>query len=216
MLKRQLRLEVAAKLTVLSKESIHKSSIMATNIISELDVFKSANSIGIYMHMDNEMETNHLINLAFNNNKTIYLPRIEKLNTFDDYQRFPSQRQCLHFLNVKSMMEVDELPARGKYSIREPDYLQERGNDLLFTDNKLDLMFLPAVAYTKQGSRLGHGLGFYDDFIKRYRKQYGETPILVGIGLPEQLVEDGEIEMEEHDEPLDYVILGNSIYKPTP
>lgn len=165
------------------------------------------------MHMDNEMETIHLINLAFNNNKSIYLPRIERLDTFDDYQRFPAQRQCLHFLQVHSQEEVESLPPRGKFSIREPDYTQDRENDLLLHNKKMDIMFLPAVGYTEQGSRLGHGAGFYDDFIKRYRKQHGETPILIGIGLPEQLVDEGEIEMEDHDEQLDYVVLGNSIYK---
>lgn len=212
MLKKQLRREIAGRLAALSREAIHKSSIQATHIVSELEVFRKSTTIGIYMHMDNEMETSHLTNLAFNNSKRVFLPRIENLATFDDYKRFPAQKQCLHFLEVETQAQVEALPVRGKYAIREPDYTAERTNDLLYTNTQMDIMFLPAVAYTKHGARLGHGAGFYDDFIKRYRKQFGKTPLLIGIGLPEQLVEDGQIQMEDHDEPLDFVILGNSVY----
>jgi 5-formyltetrahydrofolate cyclo-ligase len=58
---------------------------------------------------------------------------------------------------------------------------------------------VPAVAYDKQGHRLGRGGGYYDRFIK---KQSHAT--LVGVGYDFQLV--NEVPMLLHDQKVQYVI----------
>lgn len=213
--KSSLRKQVANRLSYLSPNAISTQSINATNLITKQPFYENANSIALYMHLpDIELETNHLLAHALNSNKKVFLPRIEKLEKFNDYKRFEKQKSCLHFLSVSSMDQVNNFIPRGKYQIREPDYEPNMGNDMIHSDTKIDVLFLPAVAYAKDGRRLGHGGGFYDDFIKRYQTHFNHRPLLVGIGLEEQLIMNSQdILLEPHDECLDYVIVGNQFYK---
>lgn len=211
------RKEVAGRLSNLEFPYITEVSKQTAQSITSLSVFQNAKSIALYMHLpDIEIHTNYIINESFKLNKKIYLPRIEKLSKFNDYQNFPSQKSCLHFLSVESQSIIDNLKPRGKYQIREPEYTAQNSNDLLLNNEKLDIIFLPGVAFTQSGKRLGHGAGFYDDFIKRYQSHHQNTqkPTLIGISLPEQIVDDNEkFVVEDHDEFLDYIIAGSSIYK---
>jgi 5-formyltetrahydrofolate cyclo-ligase len=82
----------------------------------------------------------------------------------------------------------------------------------------LDLMILPGVAFQvahdkhgKEVRRLGHGKGFYDFFLRRYGQRYGRLPTLVGVGLREQVLEEGqgEVPVGETDVLLDGVVDGD-------
>jgi 5-formyltetrahydrofolate cyclo-ligase len=66
---------------------------------------------------------------------------------------------------------------------------------------EIDLIIIPAVAFSTVCTRLGHGKGYYDCFIERVTKSRNEQgkakPFLVGVALDEQIVED--IPVEAHD-----------------
>lgn len=213
-LKNKTRKEVAARLKVLDVAQVRAQSAATAAALARFPPFESARSVGVYMHLPaNELHTDAILDSCFRTGKRVFLPRIEQLHVFDEQPAFPGQKSCLHFLSVRSRAETDALQPRGKYQIREPDYAPDLGNDLLTGNEPLDLLLLPGVAFTSTGRRLGHGAGFYDDFIKRYRAKHGTVPLLVGIGLPDQLVEDESVlQLEPHDEPLDYVILGGSVF----
>ncbi|ODQ47312.1 hypothetical protein PICMEDRAFT_111098 [Pichia membranifaciens NRRL Y-2026] len=213
-LKNKTRKEVAARLRALDVAQVTAQSAATAAALARFPPFQSARSVGVYMHLpENELHTDAILDSCFRTGKTVFLPRIEQLHVFDEQPAFPGQKSCLHFLSVQSRAEADALPPRGKYQIREPDYAPDRSNDLLAGSDPLDLLLLPGVAFTATGRRLGHGAGFYDDFIKRYRAKHGTVPLLVGIGLPDQLVKDpSSLQLEPHDEPLDYVILGGSVF----
>lgn len=51
----------------------------------------------------------------------------------------------------------------NKYGIPEP----EEGIEIAAT--KLDVVFIPLLAYDKQGNRIGYGKGFYDRFLAQCR-----------------------------------------------
>lgn len=214
-LKNRSRRDITARLKALDVAQIKAQSALTAATIANFPPFQQARSVGLYMHLPvNELHTDGILDVCFRQKKQVYLPRIEQLHTFGDVQKHPKQQSCLHFLAVRSKQETDALLPRGKYQIREPDYSPNRSNDLLFNKEPLDLLFLPGVAFTRSGKRLGHGAGYYDDFIKRYRSVHaGKTPLLVGIGLPDQLIDDETLlQLEDHDETLDYVIVGNSIF----
>jgi 5-formyltetrahydrofolate cyclo-ligase len=208
------RKDIAFKLSALDRSTIKHFSKLTTNSVISLPVFQNANSVALYMHLpDNELQTDLLINECFKLNKNVYLPRIESLSKFNDTKNFNQQKSCIHFLSVDSINTVNSLKPRGKYQIREPDYTENHSNDLLLNNKKLDLILLPGVAFTPNGKRLGHGAGYYDDFIKRYRAIHNSQPTLVGIALPQQIIQDHiHFQIEAHDEMLDYVVAGNDIY----
>ncbi|ODV87190.1 hypothetical protein CANARDRAFT_174279 [[Candida] arabinofermentans NRRL YB-2248] len=215
-----LRRTVKLILKGIPQENIKSQSDKLAKFIQTTTILKNAKTVGLYMCMPHsELQTDLLIIECIKQNKKVYLPRITPLTTFNELPRYPSQKTCLHFLRVENISTVETMAPRGRYSIREPEFeyadlmSNVPSNDLLLNRGKLDVLLVPGVAFTKTGGRLGHGVGFYDDFIKRYREVHqGEQPILVGIGLEEQLIENNMLVLEDHDEKLDYVIIGDRVY----
>ena len=81
----------------------------------------------------------------------------------------------------------------GAFQIEEPD-----GDDT--TDiADIDLIIVPAVAYDRNGNRVGRGKGYYDRLLSRSKA------ITIGVCYDFQLIDDG-IEADEHDIPVDFVI----------
>lgn len=80
------------------------------------------------------------------------------------------------------------------------------------------MIFLPGVAFTTDGKRLGHGMGYYDKFLQRYftenphrnalhaRKE--ERTSLIGLAFKEQIVDN--IPITDQDAILDDVIIGSN------
>ena len=61
-----------------------------------------------------------------------------------------------------------------------------------------DVMIIPGIAFTIQGSRLGQGSGYYDKYLKNYNGKK------IGICFNEQVLPD--LPCEEHDIQMDYII----------
>mgnify|MGYP003362232416 CR=1 FL=1 len=219
-LKWALRKEIKARVAKISHDALLNQSILAAKGISNLPEFESAKTVGVYMNLPSgELPTDEIVKTCFNFGKKVYLPRVTAISRFNDTKRFEKQKSILHFLSIENSAEAEGLPERGKYKIREPDFkTNESGsvvNDLLANNEKLDILFVPGMAFSSDCERLGHGAGFYDDFIKRYNEKYHERPLLVGLGLKEQLLskENGEVlHMEEHDELLDKVVIADAVY----
>lgn len=84
----------------------------------------------------------------------------------------------------------------------------------------LDLILLPGVAFTRQGGRMGHGMGYYDKFLnKHFNKnphRHTDSPqsvatkiaakktILLGLALNEQIVDD--VPLDPTDVLLDEIV----------
>ncbi|KAG0681376.1 5,10-methenyltetrahydrofolate synthetase [Kluyveromyces marxianus] len=70
------------------------------------------------------------------------------------------------------------------------------------------VILMPGVAFSKKnGARMGHGAGYYDDYITRHLHYTGKKPLLVGLALKEQLVDD--VPVEEHDYTVDCLVSGD-------
>jgi 5-formyltetrahydrofolate cyclo-ligase len=91
-----------------------------------------------------------------------------------------------------------ELSAHG---IAEPQH-----GEVLPAD-ELDLIFVPMLAYDKNGYRVGYGKGFYD----RYMKQCRSDVIKIGFSYfdPEPVISD----VHEFDIPLNFAITPECIYE---
>ncbi|KAF6013345.1 hypothetical protein HII12_002061 [Brettanomyces bruxellensis] len=219
-LKWALRKQIKARIAKLSHDTLLKQSILAAKTISDLPEFKNAKTVGLYMNLPSgELPTDEIVKTCFNFDKKVYLPRVTAISRFNDTKRFEKQKSILHFLSIDNLSEARSLPERGRYKIREPEFKSDDSgsvvNDLLQNNEKLDILFVPGMAFSSGCERLGHGAGYYDDFIKRYNEKYHEKPLLIGLGLKEQLLtkENGEVlHMEEHDELLDNVVIADTVY----
>ncbi len=63
---------------------------------------------------------------------------------------------------------------------------------------RIDVVLVPGVAFTRDGRRLGRGKGFYDRFLLRVKGAYKR-----GVCFPFQVVDD--MVCEERDVRMDYV-----------
>ena len=64
----------------------------------------------------------------------------------------------------------------------------------------IDLVFVPGLAFTSDGRRLGQGGGYYDRFLS----QLGEGCVTIGLAFSEQLVDN--LPVEPHDRRLDRIL----------
>lgn len=87
----------------------------------------------------------------------------------------------------------------GAFNIEEPD-----GDDV--TDfSTIELVIVPGVAYDRRGNRVGRGKGFYDRLLK------GSSAVTIGVAYDCQLYD--EIEADENDVPVQYVITERNVIK---
>jgi len=73
----------------------------------------------------------------------------------------------------------------------------------------IDLVVVPGLAFTPDGGRLGRGRGYYDQFLSRLKEERMKQSLslfTVGVAMREQVLNDGDFPMYEHDVKLDLVL----------
>jgi 5-formyltetrahydrofolate cyclo-ligase len=90
---------------------------------------------------------------------------------------------------------------KNKYGIAEP----VNGTEIAAA--AIDMIFVPLLAFDKQGHRLGYGKGFYDRFLPGCR----EDSIKIGFSYFEPLASIGDV--SQFDVPLTTGITPENIYE---
>jgi 5-formyltetrahydrofolate cyclo-ligase len=82
----------------------------------------------------------------------------------------------------------------------------EPTNGLEVPNEKIDVVFIPLLAYDKKGNRVGYGKGFYDDFLSKCKKEV----IKIGLSFfdPEEQIDD----VSDSDVKLHYCITPTTMY----
>lgn len=70
------------------------------------------------------------------------------------------------------------------------------------------LIFIPAIAASNDGRRLGRGAGYYDRALAKVAKHVDGGPLRVAVIDMAGLLPDGEIPIDEYDELVDAVLVG--------
>ena len=90
---------------------------------------------------------------------------------------------------------------KNEYNIPEPV------DGIEVPAKKIEVVFIPLLAYDKLGNRVGYGKGFYDKFLSECQ------PETIKIGLsffePEEQITD----VFETDVKLDYCVTPNAVFK---
>lgn len=195
--KKQLRKHIKSVLKGISQESLLKQSHDIQEKLLQLDQFRQAQKVAVFMNMpDSEVKTMDIIKACYQHGKEVYLPRC---NPFAVEGR---KKNFLSMLHVPTFNDVLNLQPQGKYELLEPT----EGTDAIINGD-LDVIIMPGVAFTKSKKRMGHGAGFYDEFLNYYLNKFQRRPYLIGIALQEQLVDD--LPTEKHDFDLDRLIVAN-------
>ncbi len=110
--------------------------------ITELDAYKTAKTLLLYAATGSEVDLSPLFEQAKKDGIPCAFPRC-------------IADGIMEFYYVNSLSELQ----KGAYGIMEPQ------TDRPVSDFRGALMLVPALAYDKEGYRLGHGGGYYDRFL---------------------------------------------------
>lgn len=171
--KQSLRELLIQKRRMMSAEERTAQSALILSQLEKMTVFQEAKTVLLYYPKNNEVDVLPLFK-RYKRDKVLLLPVTHRRGmTANPY-------------------EGNDKMHRGKVGIPEPTTPPYEG--------KIDLIIVPAVAFDKQGNRLGRGGGYYDRFLK---KQSHAT--FIGVGYDFQLVD--EVPVRQHDQKMHRIIL---------
>jgi len=169
--------------SLLSPNQVKTSSKLIFKNLMTLNIWEK-----IFYHsylsnvLNNEVETNEIINLLFKKNKRVFVPKILGTN-------------LIHIeINKNTSYSKNQL------GIREPVNSSKSNPDLL------EVIFVPLLAFDKQGDRVGYGGGYYDKFLGDIKN----NALKIGLSLFEPI--DKILDIEDHDISLDYIITPKRVY----
>ena len=183
MTKKELRAEVRSRLNELTYAYKSESSKKISELVLLTDEYKNADSIFIYSSSVNEPDTSAVIERAFADGKRVYVPK------------------CIsRGIMVPVRIDRDTQYEQGYMGIREPVFYDE-GISL----SEIDLSVIPCMSAATDGSRLGHGAGFYDIFLSK------TGTYKLCLCFRELLCE--RIPTDAHDIKMDCIITENGIFR---
>ena len=167
----------------LDNVQIISKSISISNNLQDLPIWEH-NFYHIYLPIKekNEVDTMPIINILNNKKKKVLIPKSDFNNT-----------------TMKSFLLNDNtVLKKNNYGITEPINNEE------FL-GRIDVIFIPLVAYDLIGNRVGYGKGFYDKFLRNQNNKI----LRVGLSFfnPEK-----RIKIDEHDENLDFCVTPTRIF----
>lgn len=189
-LKSQIRENVRKQRMQLSKKQIEDAAkVLAEHVINDgdpqlVEEIAKANTIALYRSVNGELSCDAITEHFVKAGKTICFPRV-KGDTMDFYE----------------IKDLDSDFSLGSYDIPEPKQDMRK-----VYPNDIDLIFVPAVAYTRDGARLGQGGGYYDRYLNQFGA--GKKPVTVGICYDFQVY--SALPVESHDYMVDYVLVVSS------
>lgn len=177
-----LRQSIRQKRRALSpQQQSDAAHALVQQIIHHPDI-DDTNNIALFLSFDGEIDTAPLTEWLWSQGKHVFLPVLH-----------PFSRHHLLFLAYRP----DTPLIKNKFSISEPalDVTQ------VLPPEKLDLMFIPLVAFDSQGERLGMGGGFYDRMLTNWQNK-GFYP----AGLAHDCQQVSELPAAQWDIPLPEII----------
>lgn len=185
MLKKNLRQKYKAKRQELSNASIDDLSLAIANKALLLPIWEKT-----YFHTflpiteHKEVNTEFILHLLSGKDKEIIISK-------SDFET----RNMTHFL-----LTDNTKIKKNEYNIPEPV------DGIEVPTSKIDVVFVPLLAFDKTGHRAGYGKGFYDKFLSECK------PETIKIGLSFFEAEEKIEDVFENDVKLDYCVTPNEVY----
>lgn len=186
MKKTELRIKYKALRKQLSENETEEMSLAVANKLLTLPIWEKT-----YFHIflpiteHHELNTEFILHLLSGKDKEIIISK-------SDFET----RNMSHFL-----LTDNTKIKKNEYNIPEPV------DGIEVPSHKIEVVFVPLLAFDKKGHRVGYGKGFYDKFLSECK------PETIKIGLSYFEAEDLIEDVFEDDVPLDYCVTPDKIYE---
>jgi len=186
MLKATLRKLYKTKRNGLTNSEIDEFSLQIANRLLQLSIWeKTYYHLFLSIEEQKEVQTEFILHVLHAKDKEVVVSKSD-FNT----------------LELTNYLLTDNTKiAPNEYNIPEPI------DGIEVPHNKLDVVFIPLLAFDKKGDRVGYGKGFYDNMLRKCNPNC----IKIGISFFEAtktLIEDSF----DGDIPLDYCVTPDRIY----
>ena len=184
MLKKELRLNYIQSRKNTSPQALSSASLVISNRILDLPIW-SYEFYHLFMPISEkrEVDTTYILSVLQGKDKNVVIPKVV------------GERDMEHYLLTDST--VFRL---NQWHIPEP------AGGLQVSPEKIDVVFLPLLAFDLSGHRVGYGKGFYDAFLSQCRSDV----IKVGVSLFE--AEEKITDVDPTDVAMDYCVTPERIY----
>lgn len=195
MLKKELRQKYKALRNQLSEENLEEMSLAIANKVLTLPIWEK-NYFHIFLSIieHKEVNTEFILHLLSGKDKEIIISK-------SDFET----RAMTHFL-----LTDNTKIKKNEYNIPEPI------DGIEVPTSKIDVVFVPLLAFDKTGHRVGYGKGFYDKFLTECKpdtsgSELAKQTIKIGLSFfeAEEKIED----VFESDVKLDYCVTPNGVYE---
>ncbi len=183
--KKELRSKYKSLRASLSKNEIEEQSLAIANKLLALPIWENT-----YFHIflpiieQKEVDTEVILHMLAGKDKEIIVSK-------SDFE----SRKMTHFL----LTDATKIK-KNDYNIPEPI------DGIEIPTSKIEVIFVPLLAFDKKGNRVGYGKGFYDRFLSEC------NPETIKIGLSffdaEELISD----VNDDDIRLNYCVTPNAIF----
>ena len=170
--KKELRATLKARRKAIKDKA--KKSADITRKILEMPEVKRADTLLVFYPLDGEIDLLPVAEFGWREGKNVGFPLCEDKSGTMTFRLVPS---------------LDELSEKS-FGIKEPN----QNAPLAVPKNAV--IFLPALAIDKKGSRIGYGKGYYDRYLAKHAQL---SPYTVGV-IYKELVFD-ELPHDEYDIP---------------
>lgn len=160
------------------RDSVIEKSGVICKKLAELQEFSAARTIMCYVSTKNEVITHGIIRKALESKK-VSVPAEENGR-----------------ISISLIRSFDDLKP-SRFGILEPE------NKNIIDAGKIDLFIVPGIAFDRNGSRIGYGMGYFDRFLSE-----ASSPI-IALAFDFQLTE--HIESEPNDIKMHKIITEKEI-----
>lgn len=169
----------------LSLDEIEDKSLAIANKLLTMDIWnKTYFHLFLTMDEQREVHTDFILNILAGKDKEVIVSRSD----FDEMK-------MVHFLLTDNTRLI-----KNQYGIPEPV------DGIELPSNKIDVVFVPLLAFDTKGHRVGYGKGFYDRFLNECK------PDAITIGLSFFEAEENNIDINDTDVPLTYCVTPERVY----
>lgn len=179
--KEQLRKAMKAKLKCIPIEIYKQKCLFIYRRLYRESVWKNANTIGITLSINQEVETREIIKRAWELKKSVAVPKANPIS---------------HELTFYAIQSFEQLE-KGHFGIMEP-----KVESAAVVDNdEIDLLFVPGLVFDRNGYRIGYGGGYYDRYLAQFKQK------TISLAFACQIVD--KIQRFDYDKPVNCIITEN-------
>ncbi|ETN94539.1 5-formyltetrahydrofolate cyclo-ligase [Zhouia amylolytica] len=185
MLKNTLRKKYKILRSQLSSEDLEELSIKIANESLKLPIWdKTYYHLFLPIEEQKEVDTSFLLSILQGKDKEVVVAK-------SNFQNL----SLTHYLLTENTRFI-----KNSYNIPEPV------DGIEVPLEKIDVVFVPLLAFDQKGNRVGYGKGFYDQFLSECKN----TTIKIGLSFfeAESFIED----LREDDIKIDYCVTPEKVY----